>query len=257
MSIYELSPWHFPHWIAHRGAGTLAPENTLAALRLGMQYGYRMCEVDAKVSSDGVVFLFHDDNLIRTSNANECLGDNDMRPLSALTWNTLSTLDVGSWHSRLYTGEPIATLENTARFCIRNCISLNIEIKPSPGASEQTGKAVAAAAARLWANEMTPPLLTSFDTVALQAAKKQAPTLPFGLLLDTHWDGWLTFAKGFGCSAIVCDHALWNTTNIASVHHAGMRALSYTVNTKQEVARLQAMNIDGLITDCIDQFTPI
>ena len=35
-------PWPYPRWIAHRGAGTLAPENTLAAFRLGASHGYRM-----------------------------------------------------------------------------------------------------------------------------------------------------------------------------------------------------------------------
>ena len=55
-----LAPWPYPRWIAHRGAGKLAPENTLAAFRMGAQYGYRMFECDAKLSSDGVPFLMHD-----------------------------------------------------------------------------------------------------------------------------------------------------------------------------------------------------
>ena len=50
-----LPSWPYPRWIAHRGAGKLAPENTLAAFRLGAQHGYRMAECDAKLSADGVV----------------------------------------------------------------------------------------------------------------------------------------------------------------------------------------------------------
>ena len=46
--------WPYPFWIAHRGAGKLAPENTLAAFRLGALHGYRMFECDAKLSADGV-----------------------------------------------------------------------------------------------------------------------------------------------------------------------------------------------------------
>ena len=49
-----LTDWPYPFWIAHRGAGKLAPENTLAAFRLGAQHGYRMFECDAKLSADGV-----------------------------------------------------------------------------------------------------------------------------------------------------------------------------------------------------------
>ena len=52
-----LPPWPYPRWIAHRGAGKLAPENTLAAFRLGAAHGYRMFECDAKLSADGVVLL--------------------------------------------------------------------------------------------------------------------------------------------------------------------------------------------------------
>ena len=63
-----LVPWPYPRWIAHRGAGKLAPENTLAAFRLGAAHGYRMFECDAKLSSDGVPFLMHDATLERTTN---------------------------------------------------------------------------------------------------------------------------------------------------------------------------------------------
>ena len=61
------APWPYPRWIAHRGGGTLAPENTLAAFRLGASHGYRMFECDVKLSSDGVPFLLHDDTLERTA----------------------------------------------------------------------------------------------------------------------------------------------------------------------------------------------
>ncbi len=61
--------WPYPQRIAHRGAGKLAPENTLAAFRLGAHYGYRMFECDVKLSLDGVPFLLHDDDLLRTTNA--------------------------------------------------------------------------------------------------------------------------------------------------------------------------------------------
>ena len=67
------APWPYPRWIAHRGAGKLAPENTLAALRLGASHGWRMFECDVKLSADGEPFLLHDATLQRTTNAAECL----------------------------------------------------------------------------------------------------------------------------------------------------------------------------------------
>ena len=64
-----LADWPYPRLAAHRGAGILAPENTLAALRLGYVHGYRMVEIDVKLSADGVSFLLHDNTLDRTTSA--------------------------------------------------------------------------------------------------------------------------------------------------------------------------------------------
>ncbi|SUG52865.1 glycerophosphoryl diester phosphodiesterase [Salmonella enterica subsp. arizonae] len=63
-----MSNWPYPHIVAHRGGGKLAPENTLAAINVGARYGHTMIEFDAKLSKDGEIFLLHDDNLERTSN---------------------------------------------------------------------------------------------------------------------------------------------------------------------------------------------
>jgi glycerophosphoryl diester phosphodiesterase len=64
-----MADWPYPRLCAHRGAGKLAPENTLAAFRVGYAHGYRMAEFDVKLSADGVAFLLHDDTLDRTTNA--------------------------------------------------------------------------------------------------------------------------------------------------------------------------------------------
>ena len=143
-----MAPWPYPRWIAHRGAGKLAPENTLAAFRLGAAHGYRMFECDAKLSADGVVFLMHDATLQRTTNARERIGTGQSAVGGEYPWHTLSQLDAGGWHSRAYAGEPLPTLEAIASFCIRNGYFLNIEIKPTPGTEQHTGEAVAREAGR-------------------------------------------------------------------------------------------------------------
>jgi glycerophosphoryl diester phosphodiesterase len=243
-----VNAWPYPRWIAHRGAGKLAPENTLAAFRMGVQHGYRMAECDAKLSADGVVFLLHDDTLDRTTDGQGIAGQQP--------WDQLSLRDAGSWHSRLYAGECLPTLEGVARFCRANACLLNIEIKPTPGLEEETGRVVASTAARLWADTPIPPLLTSFQPQSLAGAKAGAPGLPRGLLLESLWDGWLSHAQALDCVAVVCDQVLWNADLMATVHGAGMRALAYTVNEPREAERLRALSIDGLITDRIDLFAP-
>ncbi|MCZ8252426.1 MAG: glycerophosphodiester phosphodiesterase [Hylemonella sp.] len=244
----HTTAWPYPRWVAHRGAGKLAPENTLSAFRLGAAHGYRMYECDVKLSADGVPFLLHDATLERTSSGRGIAGEQ--------TWHALSQLDAGSWHSRAYAGEPLPTLQAIAAHCLRNQHLLNIEIKPTPGTERHTGEVVARSAAQLWAGADVPPLLTSFQPDALEGARSTAPELPRGLLLDTLWNGWLQKAQDLACVAVVCNHALWDTSTVAQARGAGLRCLCYTVNDEWAAERLLALGIDGIITDRVDLFSP-
>jgi glycerophosphoryl diester phosphodiesterase len=248
--------WPYPRWIAHRGAGKLAPENTLAAFRTGAAHGYRMFECDVKLSADGVPFLMHDDTLTRTTNATEALGAGLSAVGGAHPWSTLSLLDAGSWHSRAFAGEALPTFEAIARYCRHNGFDLNIEIKPSPGTDHHTGQVVAQHAARLWHGAAVPPLLTSFEVPALEGAQQAQPELPRGLLLDKLWDGWLETALRLGCVALVCDHVLWDAVSVAQAKNAGLRTMSYTVNDSVDVTKLLNLDTDCIITDRVDLFSP-
>ena len=243
-----MTDWPYPFWVAHRGAGKLAPENTLAAFKLGSGYGYRMFECDVKLSLDGVLFLLHDATLDRTTNA---LGD-----ARAQSWQTLSELDAGTWHSPAFAGEPLASFASVARYCLDNGYFLNIEIKPTPGLEAETGTAVATAAAQLWKDAVVPPLLTSFQVACLEAAKRAQPQLPRGLLLDQLTPDWLETALALGCAAVVCNHKLWNASTVAQAKKAGLKTLSYTVNDAASVKNLLALGTDGIITDRVDLFKP-
>ena len=240
--------WPYPRWVAHRGAGKLAPENTLAAFKRGASHGYCMFECDVKLSSDGVPFLLHDDTLERTTDGQGIAGQQ--------TWQALQKLDAGQWHSATYAGEPIPSLETIADYCIENNFDLNIEIKPTTGADQLTGEVVARHAARLWQNAARKPLLTSFKPDALQAALDAAPELPRGLLLHELWTGWLETALMLDCQAIICNHKLWDTSSVTQAKSAGFKTLSYTVNDKAEVDRLLALGTDVVITDSVDVFRP-
>jgi glycerophosphoryl diester phosphodiesterase len=252
----NLPPWPYPFWIAHRGAGKLAPENTLAAFRLGASHGYRMFECDVKLSSDGVPFLLHDATLQRTTNARAKLGAGNSAVAGDHPWGALSQLDAGSWHSRAFAGEPMASLDNVAAFCLRNGYHLNIEIKPTPGLERHTGEIVANHAARLWKAQAVQPLLTSFEVDALRGAHAAQPSLPRGLLLDHLWTGWLETALTLDCVAVVCNYQLWDTSSVTQAHGAGLRCLSYTVNDEWAVQYLLGLQTDGIITDRVDLFTP-
>jgi len=249
--------WPYPRWVAHRGAGKLAPENTLAAFRVGAAHGYRMFECDVKLSADGVPFLMHDATFNRTTNGPARLGLVASAVGGDHPWSELAQLDAGSWHSRAYAGEPLPSFENIARFCLANGYFLNIEIKPTPGLERRTGEVVAQHAARLWQGAATPPLLTSFYPDALEGARAAQPELPRGLLLDTLWMGWLETALTLDCVAVVCNYALWDQSSVTQAKSAEFRCLSYTVNDEWVAQRLIDLGTDGLITDRIDHFSPL
>lgn len=248
MTPSPSSPWPYPRWIAHRGAGRLAPENTLAAFRLGARHGWRMFECDVKLSADETPFLLHDDTLDRTTSGHG--------PAGELPWSALAQLDAGGWHSASYAGEPLPTLEEVARFCLANACLLNIEIKPSPGRARRTGEVVARQAAGLWRDAAVPPLLSSFDTEALRGALDGAPQLPRALLLDTWWPGWLEAAQALGCVAVVGQHRAWKVSSATRAKQAGLRCLGYTVNDPRTARHLLTLGLDGLISDRVDRFDP-
>ncbi len=245
---FQPSSWPYPFWIAHRGAGRLAPENTLAAFRVGASHGYRAFECDVKLSADGIPFLLHDATLQRTTPEEGVAAD--------LPWDVLSRIDAGGWHSRRFAGEPLPSLALIANYCLRNGFALNIEIKPTPGHGEETGRVVAAHAQQWWAGAPVKPLLSSFQPDALAAAQASAPTLPRALLLDSLRPGWLTEATELACAAVVANHRVLDAAAIAQAHGAGLRVLSYTVNEADDAARLTSHGIDGLITDRVDAFAP-
>ena len=241
--------WPLPLWIAHRGAGKLAPENTLAAFRLGAAHGYRAFECDVKLSADDVPFLLHDATLERTTAGRGVAGE--------LDWSALSRIDAGGWHSRAYAGEPLPSLAALAAYLHANAFALDLEIKPTPSTDHHTGQVVGREAARLWGGTDAPPLLfSSFRPEALAGARETAAHIPRALLLDTLWPGWLDMAQQLACAAVITNYNVMSAQALAQIHGAGMRGLVYTVNDPAPAAWLQSIGIDGIITDAVDRFSP-
>ena len=243
-----MKSWPYPKYAAHRGAGKLAPENTLAAMRVGHTRGYRMVEFDVKLSGDGVTFLLHDDTLDRTTDGH---GRAD-----AFTWSELAKLDAGSWHSAAFAGEPLPTLSAIARWTIANDVACNIEIKPVPGRERDTGAAVALDAAALWRAAPVPPLLSSFSEEALAAARAVAPDLGRALLVERIPADWAAQLSRLACIALDVDYRELDAGIIAAAHQSGYKVMTYTPNDPHAVAQLAAGGVDIIITDAIDVINP-
>ena len=244
-----LPAWPYPKFCAHRGAGKLAPENTLAAFRLGYEHGYRMAEFDVKLSADGVAFLLHDDTLDRTTNRT---GRAD-----ASTWRELALADAGTWHSPAYAGEPLASLAAVAAWSRARQVAMNIEIKPTRGRERETGAAIALDALSLWRGSDVLPLLSSFSEAALDAAREAAPDLPRAWLSEYWRDDWRERVVPLGCIALDLKHTLLTQGRIDEIHTAGMRIATWTVNDSARSGDLINWGVDTLITDAVDVISPL
>jgi len=241
-----LKAWPYPTLVAHRGGGSLAPENTLAALRLGQSLGFRAAEFDVKLTRDGVAILLHDATLDRTTSGSG--------PAGARTWEELATLDAGGWLSDAFRGEPIARFDEVARLLRERGTLANIEIKPVPGTDRETGRELAVRAGELWDGAAVPPLLSSFSFAALLAAKEAAPALPRGFIVGAPTDA--DFERMAALEAVSLHCARQHATRelVDRAHAAGLRVLVWTVNDPPEADRLLGWGVDGIITDNLRQF---
>jgi len=241
-----VKAWPYPRIFAHRGGGTLAPENTLAAVRLGQSLGYRAHEFDVKLSKDNVAMLLHDATLERTTTGKGRAAD--------FLWEALRALDAGGWHSAPFRGEPLASFEDTAKLLRSRGTMANVEIKPTPGLDRETGARVAQLARELWKGADVAPLLSSFSFDALMAAKDAAPELPRGWLtkefLDEDWGR----LEALGAVSLHTDHKRFAPERIAGVQAKGYRVMLYTINDGDLAQRYLDAGVDGMFTDNLREF---
>ena len=191
--------------IAHRGARSLAPENTLAAARKALEIGADLWELDVAVTADGELVVLHDDTLERTSNAQQVFPDR--RPWAAYTFTLaeLRTLDFGSWFNekdpfkqiaagavtaemqQSYVGEPIPTLREALIFTRDNHWRVNVEIKDAtgtPGDRDVVEKVVALIDELEMVDRV---LISSFNHEYLRRVKKANASITTAALVESPW----------------------------------------------------------------------
>ena len=248
--------WPFARALAHRGGGTLAPENTIAAIEVGREHGYRAIEFDAMLAADEIPVLIHDPTLERTTNGRGAVADHSSA--------ALARLDAGAWKAPRFAGTPLPTLTDAIAHCRRHDIWINIEIKPAPGHESRTGARVARVAADAYADLVKPggdradriepraPLLSSFSREALAAARAAVADLPRGLLVGPIPVDWEEQVESLGCVALHCSHKHLTRALARTVKDAGYWLFCYTVNEPQRARELLDWGVDAFCTDRID-----
>lgn len=234
-----------PRVIAHRCGGALAPENTLAGLRIAAVLGLRAVEFDVMLSADGTPVVIHDETLERTTDGHGLV--------SATHDAQLLALDAGGRHHRSFAGERVPTLVQIAACCRQLGLWANIEIKPAGGYEALTGEVVARQAATLWQGAES-PLLSSFSLDALAAARRAAPGLPRGLLFDTPPDDWRTPFAELAAHTLHCAAHAASDALLAAAQADGIPLLCYTVNDPAQARALLQRGVAAVFSDRIDLF---
>lgn len=246
--------WLYPKIVAHRGGGSLAPENTLAAMRCGLAHGFHAVEFDVMLSSDSIPVLMHDPHFGRTVRGSGKVCETTARDLTAM--------DAGSWYAKEFAGEPVPTYEQVVNFCREHKIWMNVEIKPAPGFEAQTGSVVGELTQRLFADEIARgdmaalPLFSSFEFVALQAAKSIAPGIPRGLLVSSIPSDWRDRLSALDAVALHTNHRNLTQARAHAVKDAGYGLFCYTVNTVSRACEILGWGVDAFCTDSINLIGP-
>lgn len=243
--------WPYPKIVAHRGGGSLAPENTLAAMQCGFDYGFRAVEFDVMLSKDGVPVLMHDPDFGRT-----VAGAGSVAMTLA---HDLLQMDAGSWFDTRFGHVRVPSYETVFLFCQAHRIWMNVEIKPAPGFEKETGRVVASLTRKLLQMgdpALVPPLFSSFSFDALLSAKQVAPEIARGYLLDDYESDWLNSLRELDAVALHTNQKKLTPAWAREIKEAGYGLFCYTVNIPERGREIMSWGVDGFCTDRIDVISP-
>lgn len=229
-----------PRWIAHRGGGALAPENTLAGIRLAASMGYRAVEFDVMLSADGTPILIHDETLERTTNGRGRVAETPDRELFRL--------DAGQ-------GEVIPRLAEALGLCAELGLLANVEIKPAPGLDLATAEAVCLDCAKHLAHDPSPLLISSFSLPALRVAQAALPAVPRGLLFERVPADWLHLWRDLAATTLHCAASEIANPQWPAWQAFGLPVVCYTVNCPDTAARLWKAGASACFTDALSDFS--
>jgi glycerophosphoryl diester phosphodiesterase len=253
--------------IAHRGARSLAPENTLAAARKAHAVGADLWETDVAVTADDRLVLMHDDSMTRTTDVADRFPDRVPAPFSTYTLTDIRSLDAGAWFERddpfgqvaagavepsellTYVGEKVPTLREAFELTLQLDWRLDLELKaqPKPKAAFDVVSAVLALADEVGIGP-DHLLFSSARHGWLKALKQHRPDFEVQAILGLFPEDPIDFGDPF------FDTFNPRITRVSieqleeQLAH-GTRLNPYVVNEPEEIAELTRMGVTGLITD--------
>lgn len=248
-----------PTVIAHRGASTYAPENTLAAVDKAAELGISWVENDVQRTKDGELVVLHDDNLKRTTDVEEVFPGRAPWKVKDFTAAEIALLDAGSWFSPAYAGAHVPTLEQYMDRVELHDQRLLLEIKNPdlyPGIEGQTLKALANEG-WLDPDHLTSRLIVqSFSADSVRTVHELRPAVKTGFLgtpPTADLAGYAAFADQINPS-----YSSISTDYVSAVHEVEgphgrpMEVFTWTVNDADTARLVAGYGVDGIITNSPD-----
>ena len=226
--------------LAHRGASSLAPENTMASFRKAVEVGADGLEFDVQLSKDGIAVVIHDEKLDRTTSGSGLVKD--------YTLDELRNLDAGSWFKGDYTGESIPTLDELLDEFAGTNLVFNIELKSGivlyPGLEEKVIKAVTS---RKLEEQV---IISSFNHYSLVTCRELNSDLRTGMLYVAGlYEPW-NYARQLGCYSVhPLFYHLQHPELVMGFREHNLPIYAWTVNETAYMELMVAGGIDAIITD--------
>ena len=232
--------------IAHRGASYDAPENTVAAFKLGWKQKADAVELDIWLSKDGKIVCLHDDNTRRTAGLAKAVADQ--------TLAELRSLDAGSWKGLEWQGEKLPTLEEVLAI-IPDGKRLVIEIKCGPEVLPELERVIQDSG-----KKPQQLIIIGFSYETMVLAKKRFPLIPVLYLHSYNKDkktGQLPLldelirkASAAGLDGLNLDFK-WpiDAAFVQKVKTAGLKLYVWTVDDVAVARKLAMAGVDGLTTN--------
>ena len=234
----------FPdHLIAHRGASSVAPENTLVAFEKADALGADWVEFDVMLTKDNVAIVMHDYTLDRTTNGDGNVADTD--------YAEIADLDAGSWFSEEFKDTRVPTFSAALQYLKSLMLGINVEIKSTPGTNVQTVEVAVKVLHKHWPSNL-PLLISSASSACLFTVKQHAPDYQLGIIVDKWPDNWLSELKKHPIISVHANHKILSKKRVAKLSKLGYLVLAYTVNDKDRARELIKWGVSAVFSDKAD-----
>lgn len=225
--------------IAHRGFSALYPENTMIAFEKAIEAGCDGIETDVQLTKDGYAVICHDEKLDRTTTGTGFLKDYSLKELKKF--------DAGIKFHEKFKGLKIPTLDEFLKYVSDKDIIINLEIKNSIIDYENIEKITYDLIKRY--NMQHKVIVSSFNHYSIRRCIALDKNIKTGVLYGDCIFEPYNYVKMIGGNALHPEYHSINKEIIEKAHENNLEVNVYTVNDKEDIKKVIALEVDAIITN--------